>query len=506
MYRHYGKSPPPDLTNAAAEKTREELVRAILAFRAKVNEDQAFTTYKLLVGFESVFPPAWEDPEFDYKAEDEYRKAEIETLVSKIDADNAEAWLATIRRCAATQSNDLATFPMFAYFLERLAITRPLVVLSYLRQLDERLANFLPALIRGLSGTDSWPATLELITTWISGCQFLSDLGLAFGSVEALDIGVFEKIVAASIEANNDRAARCCIRSISWRNNEGDTIGLKPLLLQLVRFFKDCDDPTWARAWFRRGNTSVLKELNEGDTFTVLGSLVAYPEIDHNLERLLSDLAENWPQAVIEYFGLRLQRRLTNGREENYKAVPYDLHELPKVLADHPNEVVRMVRAKFAENSELFQYYGGRFVKIVFPTWSPSLELALRVYIETTEVNDKMFVIAVLRAFSGEAFLQPICIDMIALLHADDPLIDTIEIALEPSGMTSGEFGRVERLKAHRASILVWIEDGRAPVKAFAERYIHQIDNSLRVEQQRSEEGLAMRQQEYGRKPNPHQP
>ena len=505
-YGHYGKSPPSNLTNVAAEKVREQLTKAILKFRTKANEDQAFTTYKLLVGFESVFPPAWDDPEFDHTAEDAYRKAEIETLISKIDTDNTDVWLATIRRCAATQSNDLATFPMFAHFLKRLAIVRPFVALGYLRQLDERLANFLPALLSGLSETDAWPSTQELVATWIAECQFLSDLAWAFGSVEALDIGVFESIVAASIKANNDRAARCCIRSISWRDREADTNDLKPLLLQLVIFFKDRDDPTWAKAWYRRGNTSVLKELNEEDTLAVLGSLVAYPEIDHNLERLLSDLAKNWPQAVIEYFGLRLQRRLVNGREEDYEAVPYDLHDLPNVLADYPNEVVKMARVKFAENSELFEYYGGRFVKIIFPAWSSGLEIALRAYIETTVVEDKRFVVAILRAFSGEEFLQPICMDLIALLPADDPLVDAIVITLEPSGVTRGAFGRVERLKAHLATIQAWINDGRASVKVFAEKYIHQIDNSIRVEQQRSEEGLAMRQQEYGRKPNPRDP
>ena len=173
----------------------------------------------------------------------------------------------------------------------------------------------------GLRGVSSYPI--------LAGPRQCRSLGYS---------GYLKILVAASIESNNDRAARCCIRSISWRDREADINGLKPLLLQLVIFFKDRDDPTWAKAWFRRGNTSVLKELNEEDTLIILGSLVAYPEIDYNLERLLKDLAKNWPQAVIEYFGLRLQRRFANGREEDYEAVPYDLHDLPNVLADYPKQ------------------------------------------------------------------------------------------------------------------------------------------------------------------------
>ena len=125
-YRHHGKSPPPELTNDAAERARVELVQAIHTFRAKVNEEAAFTTYKLLVGFQSVFPPAWDDSKFDHVAEEAYRKAEVENVVARIDADNAVEWLAPIRRCAATKSDDLATFPMFTYFLERLAVVKSL--------------------------------------------------------------------------------------------------------------------------------------------------------------------------------------------------------------------------------------------------------------------------------------------------------------------------------------------------------------------------------------------
>ncbi len=257
-YRHHGTAPPPELTNLEAEEARGRLIQSILAFRSKVNIDSSFTTYKLLVGFQSVFPPAWNDRKLDHAAEDCYRKAEIEKLILTMDMDNADDWLATIRRCAATQSEDLATFPNFAHFLERLANSKPEIMLFYLRQLDSRLANFLTPMICRLSQTQIWPTVQELITSWIASHRFLADIAWAWGNVVALDLDTFEAIVEDAVDTRGDRALRSCIRSISWRDDANDAPRLKALLLKLIAYFAEQGDATWIRAWFSRHDRARL--------------------------------------------------------------------------------------------------------------------------------------------------------------------------------------------------------------------------------------------------------
>lgn len=156
-------------------------------------------------------------------------------------------------------------------------------------------------------------------------------------------------------------------------------------------------------------------------------------------------------------------------------------------------------RAWYEEYPDYFSYYGGKFVEIVFPAFSDGLEEALRAYVGTGDARDTKFVIETLRAYSGEAFLHPIAKDIVASLPGDDDLLNLVQIAVEPSGVTTGEFGRVNRLKQHREAITTWRDDEREPVKSFAERYIHQLDNSIRAEQRRSEESAALHKLEYER-------
>lgn len=500
MHRHCGSPSPVEEANAGAEEARSGMVAAIRTFRDRVNADDGFTTYKLLVGFESVFPPAWDAPGFGYEEEEAYREQQIDAVIAGISADNASKWLAIIRRCAATQSNDLATFPTFAKFLERLSVASPQIVLGYLGQLDARLANFLPSMLRGLSQTSAWPDTEAKLRAWIVDGRFLSDIGWAFGSVEAMDIAMLRDTLSAAITAGDENAAFSIIRSIAARDGEGTALELKRPFLDAVAFMAERNDPRWINGWWsKHDKAAMLASLTDDETVAVLDSLVSYPRVETRLEWFLAGIAESCPQLVIDYFGKRLVKRFFDGRQGGYDAIPYSLARLKDVLVFVPGLIARAARGWFEIQPEYFSYYGGKFVEVMVPEFSPGLESALKAYVATGNREDTHFVVEVLRAYSGQSFLQPLCKEIIAALPDDDPLRNSVEIALQPSGVTTGEFGHVARLKQHREDMGGWASDQRELVRSFAATYVKRLDNSIAAEQRRSEESLALRKLEYDR-------
>jgi hypothetical protein len=64
-YRRCNPLPPSIANDAPVVAARDNLNRAVLGFRDRVNADRHFVIFKTLVGFQSVFPPAWEDSGFD---------------------------------------------------------------------------------------------------------------------------------------------------------------------------------------------------------------------------------------------------------------------------------------------------------------------------------------------------------------------------------------------------------------------------------------------------------
>jgi len=147
LYRHNREN--GNQLSPAAEEARKSLVKAILSFRDLINSDPSFVVYKTLVGFESVFPMAWNRESFDFDGERSYREQRIDEFVEEVLPDTADKWLSVIQRCARTESNDGATFPSFGQFLEKLGKSKPDIMIGYLDKVDGQLARFLPWMLSG---------------------------------------------------------------------------------------------------------------------------------------------------------------------------------------------------------------------------------------------------------------------------------------------------------------------------------------------------------------------
>ena len=119
----------------------EKVAEAALAFRDHANADPDFVMFKLLVGFESVYPPAWVNREFDYAEGEVYRDAEIAILLDNVTDVTVDEWFDRISRYARTESTDLATFPKFAEFIRRFSEQSPSVGFAFIQRMDETLGG-----------------------------------------------------------------------------------------------------------------------------------------------------------------------------------------------------------------------------------------------------------------------------------------------------------------------------------------------------------------------------
>ena len=106
MYRRNQGIPEAMAGDDSVAKARDALNASILKFRDVVNANKGYTIYKTLVGFDSVFPPAWDDHNFELQGEGAYREERIDELVAAVNEQTAEEWLAILQRCAQTELND----------------------------------------------------------------------------------------------------------------------------------------------------------------------------------------------------------------------------------------------------------------------------------------------------------------------------------------------------------------------------------------------------------------
>jgi ppGpp synthetase/RelA/SpoT-type nucleotidyltranferase len=482
----------PDVI-ATAKALHDEIFR----FRDLLNSNQVFVDYKTLVGYESVFPPAWSDPEFAYEGEQAFREQAIDALVERVTEE--EVWFEFFERCASAPSRDLATFPSLGQGLERIGRAKPDIVAGYLGHVEGRsLANFIPAMLIGVAASSRPELVRTFLDSWLAGGLHLEEMTRYVRFASSLDLGLLRRLVDASIRnANIPGAWNLLILAIE-KHDEAPEL-TREILMPALTLLRSKDQLQWlGQVWlWTRKNTSFYRELSDTEVDAILECVLSLDEIDDGTERLLAKMAVRSPSKVIAILEQLLKKDAGRGLHQG-RLFPYRMTDLAAPLKGSVPLLLARARALFEIDDSLFPYRGGRLVASIFPHSSEELNLELSRLIGGGDRESIRFVLSLLRAFDGgEAFPLPLCKQIAEVLPEGDSLLDTVELVIDSTRTVSGEFGMVRAFQGKRALVATWLDDGSPTVRAFAMRYVRNADQRIAAEQRRSEESLAMRKLDF---------
>ena len=486
----------------------ERLISAIELYRDSMNKDENFVRYKTLVGFESVFPQSWENEDFDIEGQDAYRSQKISEYVDRITKETADDWLEFIKRCSKTQSNDLATFPSFAQFLRLLSERKPDIALRYLAALNDDVAAFLPAFLGGLWKSNRRNKAQELVNSWVTQRLHLTAIIRHYRNEGTFDGEQLKNVLEAAIEIDNAVAAIEVVCVCIEHHDEANSGALLDIFLQAIEWLTQKKDTRWARSiGFKVKNSSLFEALETSQVNIVLLNLVHCPRVEYHMEQVLAALAKKHLEAVIRYFGDRIQFEISQQDKykhgqpylERYEAIPFKFHHLSKPFSAIPEQVVRIARSWYAQSSDLFTFRGGKLLANIFESFPEAFQNELIFMIQTKNVDDIDFVFAVLRNYEGQTFLHATCRKIIIALPEDDKTrLNEVEIVLESTGVVSGEFGMAEAYKRKKAEIEPWLSDVNQTVRNFTRGYIANLDRQIAAEHRRAEQGIELRKRNFG--------
>lgn len=477
----------------------EALVAAILKFCDTINADDRFVRYKVLVGFESVYPGHWTDEEFDYKGADDYRRGEVDRYIDEINVVNESDWFALIARCAETKSNDLATFPVFGNFISKLAERKPEVANRLLAQASDDLRNFLAGFLNGLalSGRhDIYERTLE---NEVESARNLASVARHLRHSEVKKPDFVVRLLKRAIERDDPIAViECLLFALEHYGTEkiadGDTF-----LRDALTFLNDRKDPRWvSEAWFLKKATKFYEELTPERTAQLLKNLGYLRQVNYQVERILVRLAERQPAAVWDYLGARLAREAEEGEdEERFEAVPFRFHGLEKELSKDSQLAISKGLSWFARDRELFQFRGGRLLSSAFPNCTPEFATTLAELVKAGGDTEADFALAILKNYQGETPTHVVLKEIVSRFPDDAHKMSGVRASIDSTGVVSGELGFAEAWRAKKKSLAEWLADERPAVKAFAEKHIAELDLMIASEQCRAEAEREMRKRSY---------
>ncbi|MEJ0074079.1 MAG: hypothetical protein WDO17_01300 [Alphaproteobacteria bacterium] len=479
-----------------------QLMIAIEKLRDKFNEDPTFAKFKVLVGFESVFPHQWkerdDDKADDYAALEQYRTDQASKYVDSVDDQNEAEWFELIERIASVESNDLATFPPFTRFLTQLSSSKPRTAARLLDKASESVARFLPAILAGLNESGDSETYDEQVTRILQGRKYLAELARHLRLAEGASLDLKERTLHRAIDVQHDVAvAECLIMAMEAKPQD---VPPKEKFFELaIHYLNRKQAFWWVRAhWIARQASSFFASLSKDQASLLMPAMVHAPRVEYQVEQVLIQIAKHYSALVWECFASRLVIK-REGLEEHYEAIPYQLHGLEKELSKDAKLAIKFGRKMFEVDARLFRFRGGRLLSAAFPSCPSNFANELAKLASKGVEADVKFVLAVMENYHGEETTQEVLKQVIAKFPNDDNIRTSVVISLENTGVVMGEFGFANALREKLEIARTWLTDPRPEVRAFAEGHIRSLELRIASEQRRAEERKALRELEYDR-------
>ena len=315
-----------------------------------------------------------------------------------------------------------------------------------------------------------------------------------------------EQILAKAVQLQDAFVLRqVAAVGIARSDDDGQREPLKNLFLHSLRELTALKDSRWVSdIWYRKEAKEVVAQLTPAERKEVLGNLRFLPVIDYQAEDVLAVIAEHEPGDVVDFLCARVyepdEGTHAAGHEDDggYDELPYQFHSLHEPLAANAPMVVQRVFDWYSKDQSLFQYRGAKLLQLVFPKFPEAFQDSLVNLIRTAREAELYFVSSVLRAYDGQSFIHPVAKHLIQALPPSSELLHEVSIALQSTGVVSGEYGMSEAYDKKRLEVLDWLEDPRERVRAFAAKYIAELEAMRDSERRRTDESIALRKFEYG--------
>lgn len=493
----------------------EDVRTEALKVKAVIDANKEYAIYKTLVGFEGVFgdwSTSRRDESFALGSQDS-RVKEARVIASRIVDDGFDVWRQRILTFAKTESNDLATFPVFYEFLAEVASSYPAFALDLLIKDSDALSKFLIPILRGLWDSEKRGELLLLIQRWVQEARleetgFLYACAKVFLSTKDVDVQLLGKLLEKAAELKDSFVLRQ-VASVAIARSEMEEVrsDLKALFLRALSHLTDLGDANWVREiWFRKEAKEMVAALSTMECREVLKNLRLLPQIDYQAEDVLAVIAEREPRDVVDFLCARIYepaehaRALAEKEGVEYEELPFQFHTLQVPLSSDPRMVVQKVLDCYRKDSSLFEFRGAKLLQIIFPQFSETFQGALVRLVREGGDAELEFVAGVLRAYSGETFIHPVARELIKRLPPGSELVTEIEIALQSTGVVSGEYGMAEAYERKRLEVLDWLQDPDDRIRTFAVKYISELEVMRDSERARAEESIALRKFNYGEK------
>ena len=475
----------------------ERFASSVCDFRNTLNSDEKFVIFKVLVGYQSVFPHMWEDENADYQKNETIRNEEQDRLITGIDQSNWEIWKQRIAQAGNVKSNDWATFPPLIRFLEQLAIQRPDFALNLLGDRDMMPRWSVRHIANALWKAGARNDVVSILKGWIIEGRYVTEVATALVSMDGADRELIEKTAEKAIELK-DVEACVNLMDASVRNfSENEPLWREQVFLRCLNALAVLNNYSWVDRTRYSQEDSLFESLSEGQARVLLDALVGLSSIDFEVERILKVIAKRFHKVVLEWFRARIVMS-NDTSSSNYSPIPFDFHELGETLRPYAMDILLELRS-WHDDSEVSNFWqASRLISRIYPDFDSPLPETLGEMVRSGDSDTLMFLTSVLEGFNGQESFVSFLKELLRSPSVTDEIEDAVELLVDETGVMTGNFGPAQTYQKKIELLTPWLENDVERVSKFAEKQIQYFKQRVASETRRAQEEIALRRLDFG--------
>lgn len=473
---------------------------ALQQLREKLSADPEYAIYKLLAAGHDAFEDYWNDRvTWSFEAHEKFRIEKINELVARIDGDNLDEWTDRIL-AIKERASPYSYRQYFLKFLDSFGGKKPELALALLRGKHEELGWFVAPLLDGLWDSKLHDELSDLVCKWVGSSQHLDAIVRLLAAKKIENERLIADLMSQAVKADAQDVL-CELMAIAVDRFTSHEQFYMEVFLKSLSALPD-DNTAWCGwARFQRSFPVFIAALDEPSINLILSRLLKCNDVSYEIEEILRPIAATHPEKIVSFFAQRRKHESQVRNKEvwpsRYDAIPFQFHELHDELGKHPALVFNAIYEWFSEDT-LWAWEAARLLANIFQGLPPNFETMLMDKVRNGTEKDTLNVLSILKEYDGDTRIHDVCKEAIKRFPESKDVRTAALIALDATGVVSGEFGFRDAHLRKKEETASWLKDADAGVRAFAEYYQNYLASRIERETTDAERDIAIRKKIYG--------
>jgi ppGpp synthetase/RelA/SpoT-type nucleotidyltranferase len=482
----------------------------IAQFRAILANDPEYQTYNTLIGFDSVCPEHWDSPE-KWDGGQSVVKIRIQKLLDEVTEENIGLWVTRFKEYSPIRSNDGAYFMNLTEFLTLIGQQKPDLALKIIKDHGKDLGDvILFGLLKGLWSSPNKAEAKEILSGWSTDKNRTWLCVSIMVATSDFDLSSADNIFNNAV-AGKDFSCLTKLLDAAFSSEPYTDPTRIAFFMKTVRQFKKDNNATWIRSIYCTTHFHLaFPVLSEADVDLILDSLVPLPNIAYDTHRILIPIVRIFPEKIVRFFEKRIAFDIADDEKDQskrrrfqfkeYDAVPFNFFDLAPPMAEQGAGIVPLIFGWFSKEDWHYGWEASHLLHAVFPSMGADLEQQLLSLVETDEKENILTAIRVLNDKRGDVSIHNVAKAIIRKFPNNKEYKPKLILALQATGVTTGEYGMVEQYKQKIEQTKNWLQDENKDICNFTKAYHKLLEKQMIAEQKRADDDIEIRKRMYGEK------